>query len=107
MGPVELQRLPSGDIHPAFVRAALATKGLTLTALAQRHDKDPSYFRVALKKRFPKAMRILARAIECRPHHVWPTLFDEQDKFIKARRRSRSTAKVPTSGKSRKRRAAP
>lgn len=95
------QRLPSGDIHPAFIRAELAVRGHTLTGLAQRHRKDPSYFRVALVAPFPKAMRILAHALESRPHLLWPSLFDEQDLPIKARTGRASTSKLPTKGKSR------
>ena len=101
-----LQKTSSGDTHPAFVKAALAARGLTLTALARRHDKEPSYFRVALLKPFPKALRILARAIGCRPHQVWPTLFDERDRSIKARSAAGSTKKLPTNGRSRLQKAA-
>lgn len=94
----DLQRLPSGDMHPAYVKAALTAQGLTLTGLARRHHKHSSYFRVALIERFPKALTLLARAIGQRPHAVWPTLFDEKDSPIKRRRRAVSTARLPTSG---------
>jgi len=94
----DLQRLPSGDIHPAYAKAALAVRGLTLTSLALRHNRHSSYFRVALKAPFPGAMRILARAIRLRPHQGWPSLFDERDRTIKARPRARSTAKLCTNG---------
>ena len=97
----DLQRLPSGDTHPAYVKAALAARGLTLAALAKRHDKDSSYFRVALAEPFPKALRLIARAIGSRPHEIWPTLFDEQDKAIKRRPRTASSPRLPTSGRSR------
>ena len=100
------QRLPSGDIHPAFLKAALAVRGHTLTGLAQRHRKAPSYFRVALVAPFPKAMRILAQALECRPHSLWPSLFDAEDTPIKARPGTASTAKRPQAGKSPSRKAA-
>lgn len=92
----DLQRLPSGDIHPAFIKAALAARGLTLTDLARRNGRHSSYFRVALQAPYAKPMRIIARAMGRRPHEVWPTLFDERDRTIKARPASRSTTKVPT-----------
>ena len=90
------QRLPSGDIHPAYVKAALAVRGLTLAGLAKRHDKDPSYFRVALNERFPQGLRRIAKALSQQPHELWPTLFDEQNHTIKRRTAALSTANHST-----------
>jgi len=80
---LNLQARSSGDIEPALVKAALALRGTTLTALARRNGKEASYFRAALQKPFPKAMRILARALQQRPHVLWPSLFDSDDQPIK------------------------
>jgi lambda repressor-like predicted transcriptional regulator len=96
----------STDIHPAFIRAELAVRGMTLTALAHKHGKEASYYRSALSKPFPAALLRLARAIGKRPHALWPSLFDEQDKAIRARRTAGSTTKVPTSGRRRPQRRA-
>ena len=85
------QHSSSGDIHPAFVKAGLEERGVTLTALALRHHKEASYFRAALQKPFPKAMRLLAKALKQRPHELWPSLFDENDEPIKRLRRYEST----------------
>lgn len=74
----------------------LAVRGITLTGLAKRHRRHSSFFRVALNKPFPKAARLIARALDCRPHELWPTLFDEQDLAIKRRRGAVSTAKHST-----------
>lgn len=95
------QRLPSGDIHPAYVKAALAIRGLTLTGLAKRHDKDPSYFRVALNERFPQGLRHIAKALGQQPYALWPTLFDEQNHAIKRRPGAVSTANHSTSVRAR------
>lgn len=92
------QRLPSGDLHPAFAKARLAARGLTLTELARRNKKHSSYFRVALNAPYATAMRIFARAIRLKPHEAWPSLFDERDRTIKARRTGRST---PVDGRTR------
>jgi len=92
---------PSADTHPAFVRAELAVRGITLTALALKHGREASYYRSALSKPFPAALRRLARAIRKRPHELWPSLFDEQDKPIKRRRTAVSTTRLPTSGRPR------
>jgi Ner family transcriptional regulator len=85
--------LSSGDIHPADVKAALSKRGLTLSALARRHDKETSYFRDALRKPYPKAMRLLARALTQRPHELWPSLFDEDDQPIKRLQGGKSRAR--------------
>lgn len=90
------QRLPSGDIHPAYVKAALAIRGLTLAGLAKRHRKDPSYFRVALKEQFPKGLRHIAKALDQQPSELWPSLFDEQDLTIKRRPGAVSTTNHST-----------
>jgi lambda repressor-like predicted transcriptional regulator len=97
----DLQRLPSGDLHPAFAKARLSARGLTLTDLAKRHGKHESYFRVALTAPYATAMRVFARAIRLRPHEAWPSLFDERDRTIKARRATRSTRKLSVNGRSR------
>lgn len=87
----------SGDMHPAFVKAELAARGLTLTALALRHGKEASYYRSALQKPFHAAFERLARAIGKRPHVVWPSLFDKYDHPIRRRRRGTSSPKATTS----------
>ncbi|MBX9944937.1 MAG: helix-turn-helix domain-containing protein [Reyranella sp.] len=98
MQRLQLHHLSSGDIHPAFVKAALAQRGLTLTALARRHDKEASYFRSALQNPFPKAMRLIARALSAQPHQLWPSLFDEDNQPIRRLRRCESSARSPIRG---------
>ena len=98
-----MRRLPfhhpsSGDIHPAFVKAALAQRGLTLTALARRHDRETSYFRAALQNPFPKAMRLIARALSASPHDLWPSLFDEDNQPIRQVRARESRPRSPVRG---------
>lgn len=76
-------------------------RGLTLAALAKRHDKDPSYFRVALLERFPQGLRRIAKALGQQPHELWPSLFDEQNHTIKRRTAVVSTANHSTPARQR------
>lgn len=73
----------------------LAKRGLTLAALARRHNREDSYFRAALVKPFPAAMRRIAKALGVQPHQLWPSLFDEDNKRIRRLRPEESRA-VPT-----------
>ena len=88
----------SGDVLPAIVKAALAQRGLTLAALARRHGKEASYFRSALQKPFPGAMKVLARTLAQPPHELWPSLFDEDNRPIKHLEEAESNAPATIRG---------
>lgn len=95
---LQLHHQTSGDIHPAYVKAALAQRGITLTALAHRHGKEASYFRAALQNPFPKALRLIAKTLGVPPHNLWPSYFDEDNKVIRQLRRCESRGRPTIRG---------
>lgn len=64
------------DWHPADIVAALRKAGWTLRKLDQANGYRPNAVQHALRQPYPKAERIIARAIGVEPHEIWPSRYD-------------------------------
>ncbi len=67
------------DWHPADIVAALRKAGWSLRRLSKHHRySDPSTLCVALRRRWPKAERLIADAIGIDPATIWPSRYPKQ-----------------------------
>lgn len=64
------------DWTPAFVVYRLREAGLTLSALAERHNYHPSAIGKALTKAWPAVEAIVAAALGVEPSEIWPSRYD-------------------------------
>lgn len=67
--------IPSNDLHPADIVAALRKKGLSLSALSRKNGLHRTYLSDTLRKRLPRGERIIARALKMRPEEIWPSRY--------------------------------
>ncbi len=63
------------DWHPADVKAALAKRGWTLTALAEAHGHCASYLRQTLIRKSAKGEAIIARVLRVKAGDIWPSRY--------------------------------
>jgi Ner family transcriptional regulator len=62
----------STDLSPAFVIALLHDKGLSLRRLALSKGYRPRTLSNALYRDYPRAERLIAKALGKRPEDLWP-----------------------------------
>lgn len=65
----------SHDWHPADVIAELHKRGWSLRTLGRAHGYSPHSLRLALRHPWPKAERIIAKAIGVPPQEIWPSRY--------------------------------
>ena len=64
------------DWHQAYISAALKDKGPNLSALSAANGYSRNGLRNALYRPYPKAEKIIAKAIGVEPKDIWPTRYD-------------------------------
>jgi Ner family transcriptional regulator len=64
-----------GDWHPADLIAALRKRQLSLKQLSREHGYAPDVLKVALRRPYPKAERIIAAALGTTPNSIWPSRY--------------------------------
>ncbi|WED29200.1 helix-turn-helix domain-containing protein [Vibrio sp. DW001] len=63
------------DWHVADIRAALAKCGTNYEKLAKENGIAGSTLRNALRFKYPKAERIIAKKIGVTPEEIWPSRY--------------------------------
>lgn len=76
------------DWSPAFVVYRLRDAGLTLRALAERHNYHASAIGKALTKPWPAVEAIVAAALGVTPAEIWPSRYDEDGRPRQGRTQS-------------------
>lgn len=69
------KQIKSEDWHRADIKAALEKKGLTLKALALNEGLAESTLSNVFRVNYPKAQRIIAKAIGVTPEAIWPSRY--------------------------------
>ncbi|MGP1606451.1 MAG: helix-turn-helix domain-containing protein [Moraxella sp.] len=65
----------SEDWHQADIIASLKKAGTNLSALSEKNGYSRNNLRNALYRHYPKAERIIARAIGVEPKDIWPSRY--------------------------------
>ncbi len=60
------------NLHRADIIAALKKRGLSLAQLSRNEGLHPRTLNNALDRKYPKAERIIANALEMNPEDIWP-----------------------------------
>jgi Ner family transcriptional regulator len=63
------------DWHQAYISAALKAKGTNLSALSAASGYSRNGLRNALYRPYPKAEKIIAKAIGVEPEEIWPSRY--------------------------------
>lgn len=63
------------DWHQAYISAALKAKGTNLSALSAKNGYSRNGLRNALYRPYPKAEKIIAKAIGVEPEEIWPSRY--------------------------------
>lgn len=63
------------DWHPADIVAALWKRRTSLIRLSRKHRYAPGSLRIALRRPWPKAEKIIADALGIEPQQIWPTRY--------------------------------
>lgn len=63
------------DWHRADIKAALEKKGWSLRRLSKKHGYAAGSILLALHRPWPKAEKLIARAIGFRPQQIWPSRY--------------------------------
>lgn len=63
------------DWDPADVVAALRKAGWSLRRLSRAHGYHPDALKHALRRPYPQAERIIARALGTDPESIWPSRY--------------------------------
>ena len=72
---------PPKDWHPADIKAALAKASWSLNQLGIEHGYTRmSTLADALHRPYPKAERIIAKALGVKPQEIWPSRYDAAGK---------------------------
>lgn len=71
----ENQKKQPCDWHQADIIAELKKKGTNMSALSQANGYSRNGLRNALYRKYPKAERIIARAIGVQPEQIWPSRY--------------------------------
>ncbi len=85
---------PPSDWHPADIQAGLKKRGWSFRKLSSAHGYSPGSIKMALRRPWPRAERIIARAIGVEPWEIWPSRYDEDRNPIPA---ARMKARAPKS----------
>lgn len=65
------------DWHPADVVAAVRKAGISLRRLSIKRGYHAQSLQRALHKPWPRAERIIARALGLKPQQIWPSRYRE------------------------------
>ena len=65
-------------MHKAFIRAEIAARYGSIAALARKLDVDQNILRTAMFKPYPKAERLIAKALGKTPQQIWPERYTEE-----------------------------
>ena len=68
--------MPTRDMHPEDVKAAIRKTGATLTSLAEQHGYSESAVRRTLRVRWPAIEAIIAKRIGKPPQQIWPSRYN-------------------------------
>lgn len=60
------------NLHRADIIAALKKRGLSLAQLSRNEGLHPRTLNNSLDRKYPKAERIIANALEMNPEDIWP-----------------------------------
>lgn len=63
------------DWHPALVGAHLKMRGTSTEQLSRRNGLHPKSLSLALHRPWPKAERIIAKALGVEPQSIWPSRY--------------------------------
>lgn len=67
------------DMHPADIKAALEKAGWSLRKLSiDAGYANANTVNQALHRPYPRAERIIAKALNKEPHEIWPTRYQEK-----------------------------
>lgn len=80
MPTVDTQKKPAAkDWHPSDIKAAVEKAGWSLRQLGFHHGyTGDSSLSEAFRRPWPKAEGIIADAIGCQAHEIWPSRYDAQ-----------------------------
>lgn len=81
------------DWHAADVVAAVRKAGWSLRRLSIKNDYHAQSLQLALRKPWPRAERLIAKAIGTTPQSIWPTRY-HQDGRPKSGRNERGIGRV-------------
>lgn len=70
-----VKKVPS-DWHQADIIASLKKAGTNMSALSEANGYSRNGLRNALYRPYPKAEKIIAKAIGVDPKDIWPTRYD-------------------------------
>ncbi len=84
------------DWHPADIQAALRKAGWSLSQLGLQHGySNKSALCNALRHPYPKAERIIAKAIGLHPMKIWPSRYDSAGRPNRTGRSKLRPARAP------------
>lgn len=66
---------PTRDWEPEDVVAGLHKRGTSLRKLSKANGYHPVVLYKALRRRFPAAERIIAKALRISPKRIWPSRY--------------------------------
>jgi len=66
------------DWHSADIVAALKKAGWSLRQLSVANDYKPGTLNLAMRKKWPKAESIIAKAIGLPPWAIWPSRYPDR-----------------------------
>jgi Ner family transcriptional regulator len=69
------------DWHIADIKCALEKKGTNFEQLARENGIAGSTLRNALRFKYPKSERIIASAIGVKPEQIWPSRYNDSNKY--------------------------
>ncbi len=69
-----VKKVPS-DWHQADIIASLKKSGTNMSALSEANGYSRNGLRNALYRPYPKAEKIIAKAIGVEPKDIWPTRY--------------------------------
>lgn len=77
--------LPSSDMHPADIVAALHKAGWSLRKLSVHYGYSPESLKEALRRDYPRAEKLIALAIGIPAAKIWPSRYAARASRAKAR----------------------
>lgn len=77
-----------GDWHKADIICGLWKRGTSMQRLSRENGYHPHALSMLLYRPWPKGERIIAKALDVKPHEIWPSRYRE-DGTPKSRRGER------------------
>lgn len=65
------------DLHPAIIQAELKMRGWSVLKLSQMNGYKSNALQKAFTSPYPKAERIIAKALNKSPEEIWPSRYEE------------------------------